>query len=146
GSAERAGDRMRVNAQLIDAETGAHLWADQFDADRSDLLQMQDEIVIRLARVMQIELPAADIARTTRGRPENLDAEDLPQRCESIVTTAEPRPDKTAEGYSLCDRPFQIDGRNVVALPRLSFKSVLPVLRGQSTDRDADIRRADELA
>ena len=39
---------MRVNAQLIDADTGAHLWADQFDADRTDFLQMQDEIVTRL--------------------------------------------------------------------------------------------------
>jgi TolB-like protein len=146
GSEERAGDRVRVNAQLIDAETGTHLWADQFDADRSDLLQMQDQIVTRLARVMQIELPAADIASAGRARPENLDAEELAERCESIFNNHETRPDKIADGVSLCERALQIDGRNVVALTRLSFKYVLPVLRGQSTDREADIRHADELA
>ncbi len=56
GSEQHSGNQVRVNAQLIDAETGAHLWADQFDADRADLLQMQDEIVTRLARAMQIQL------------------------------------------------------------------------------------------
>ena len=49
GSEQHSGNQVRVNAQLIDAETGAHLWADQFDADRADLLQMQDEIVTRIA-------------------------------------------------------------------------------------------------
>jgi TolB-like protein len=144
GSEERAGDRVRVSAQLIDAETGAHLWADQFDAERSDLLQMQDQIVTRLARVMQIELTAADIASAGRARPENLDAEDLAERCESAL--AETEPDKVAAAFSFCERALEIDGRNVVALAHLSFKYVLPVLRGQSTDRAADIRRADELA
>ena len=45
GSVQRDQNRVRVNAQLIDGDTGAHLWADQFDAARADLLQMQDEIV-----------------------------------------------------------------------------------------------------
>jgi TolB-like protein/class 3 adenylate cyclase len=50
GSVQPSGDRMRVNAQLIDAESGAHLWAEQFDTPRADLLQMQDEIVTHLTR------------------------------------------------------------------------------------------------
>ena len=54
GSEQHSGNQVRVNAQLIDAETGAHLWADQFDSNRADLLQMQDEIVTRIARAMQI--------------------------------------------------------------------------------------------
>ena len=66
GSEQHSGNQVRVNAQLIDAETGAHLWADQFDADRTDLLQMQDEIVTRIARAMQIQLVAVDAARVTR--------------------------------------------------------------------------------
>jgi adenylate cyclase len=56
GSEQQSGDRVRVNAQLIEAETGAHLWADQFDADRASLLQMQDEIVTRLARALALQL------------------------------------------------------------------------------------------
>ena len=69
GSEQHSGNQVRVNAQLIDVETGAHLWADQFDADRGDLLKMQDEIVTRLARAMQIQLVAVDAARVTRTRP-----------------------------------------------------------------------------
>lgn len=59
GSAQRSGTRVSVRAQLIDADTSAHLWPDQFDADRADLLAMQDAIVMRLARALEIELAAA---------------------------------------------------------------------------------------
>jgi TolB-like protein/class 3 adenylate cyclase len=146
GSEERAGSRVRVNAQLIDAETGAHLWADQFDAERSDLLQMQDEIVTRVARVMQIELPAADIASAGRARPENLDAEDFAERCEIGFLTSEGGHDKVAAAFSLCEHALRIDGRNVIALAHLAMKYIIPVMEVQSTNRQADIRRADELA
>ena len=52
GSVQPGGDQVRVNAQLIDADSGAHLWAEQFDTPRGDLLQTQDEIVARLARAL----------------------------------------------------------------------------------------------
>jgi len=50
---------VRVNAQLVDADSGAHLWAEQFDAARADLLQTQDEIVTRLAHALQFQLTDA---------------------------------------------------------------------------------------
>ena len=53
GSVQRGGDRMRVNVQLIDAESGAHLWAERFDKPVADLFDMQDEIVARLAGTAQ---------------------------------------------------------------------------------------------
>jgi adenylate cyclase len=83
GSAQKNGARVRVDAQLIDAGTGAYLWADQFDADRADLLEMQDEIVTRLARTLQIELAAAEASRVARAHPENPDAEELALQCEA---------------------------------------------------------------
>jgi len=69
GSAQKSGKRVRVSAQLIDTETGAHLWADQFDADQTDLLEMQDEIVTRLARTLQIQLSAVEASRVARSHP-----------------------------------------------------------------------------
>ena len=63
GSVQPSGNQVRVNAQLIDSDSGAHRWADQFDAARADLLQMQDEIVTRLARAMDLQLPYAEAAR-----------------------------------------------------------------------------------
>ena len=82
----RAAERrraMRVDAQLIDAATGAHLWADQFDADQTDLLAMQDEIVTHLARAIQVELTTAEASRVARAHPENPDAEELALQCEA---------------------------------------------------------------
>ena len=54
-----SGDRTRVNAQLIEVDSGAHIWADQFDTPRADLLKMQDEIVTRLAPAMDLQLQPA---------------------------------------------------------------------------------------
>jgi hypothetical protein len=133
-----------VNAQLIDAETGAHLWADQFDADRGDLLRMQDEIVTRLARAMQIQLVAVDAARVTRTRPGNLDAEDLALRCQAGIYNSV-GPAEFAAAFSLCDRALNIDNGNVIALPRLAMMHIIPVVEARSTDPQADIRQADEL-
>ena len=66
GSVQPSGDRVRVNAQLIDAGSGAHLWADQFDAARAGLLDTQDEIVARLARALDIQLTEVEAARLKR--------------------------------------------------------------------------------
>ena len=63
GSVQRGGNRMRVNVQLIDAETGSHLWAERFDKPLTDLFEMQDEIVARLASTLNAELIAAEARR-----------------------------------------------------------------------------------
>ncbi len=81
GSAQYSVGKMRVNAQLIDTGTGAHIWADQFDADRSDLLEMQDDIVIRLSRALSFQLVDFELARAMRTRPGNLEAQDLAMQC-----------------------------------------------------------------
>jgi adenylate cyclase len=89
GSAQKSGARIRVNAQLIDAETGAHLWADQFDSDQGELLEMQDEIVTRLARALQIQLAAVEASHVKRTHPENPDAEELAMQCEATICAGE---------------------------------------------------------
>ena len=63
GSVQRGGNRMRVNVQLIDAETGNHLWAERFDKPLADLFDMQDEIVARLAGALNAQLTAAEARR-----------------------------------------------------------------------------------
>ena len=80
GSVQGGADRIRVNAQLIDTETGAHLWAERFDKPRADIFDMQDEITTRLARTVGIELVAAEGRRAERERPNNMDAVDLAMR------------------------------------------------------------------
>ena len=80
GSVQRDANRVRVNAQLIDAESGAHLWADRFEEDVVDLFKLQDEVVARLARTLQIELVNAEAQRSLHDRPRNPDAVDLTMR------------------------------------------------------------------
>jgi adenylate cyclase len=145
GGEQRSGNQVRVNAQLIDAETGAHLWADQFDADRADLLQMQDEIVTRLARALKIKLTTVDAARVGHTRPGNLDAEDLAGRCKARAWNAAPGKEWEA-ALALCAQALQIDDSNVTALGRMASWYILPVLEAQSPDPQAAIRHADELA
>ncbi|WP_247541539.1 adenylate/guanylate cyclase domain-containing protein, partial [Bradyrhizobium sp. 168] len=85
GSVQGGGDRIRVNAQLIDTETGAHLWAERFDKPRADIFDMQDEITTRLARTVGVELVAAEGRRAERERPNNMDAGDLAMRGWAIL-------------------------------------------------------------
>jgi len=63
GSVRRSGNKVRVNAQLIDAETDAHLWAEQFDGDMKDLLALQNEITSRIAVALNVELINREAAR-----------------------------------------------------------------------------------
>ena len=74
GSVQRSGNRMRVNVQLIDAETGSHLWAERFDKPLADLFDMQDEIVARLAGALNTQLIAAEARRAERtSTPNSMD-------------------------------------------------------------------------
>ena len=80
GSVQRDANRVRVNAQLIDAESGAHVWADRFEDDVVDLFKLQDDVVARLAGTLQVELLNAEAQRSLHDRPRNPDAIDLTMR------------------------------------------------------------------
>ena len=141
GSAQYSGGKMRVNAQLIDTDTGAHIWADQFDADRSDLLEMQDDIVIRLSRTLSIQLVDFHLARAMRTRPGNLEAQDLALQCLSNLNRS-----KDLEAMGPCRRALQLDSGNALALCLTAIATIFPVLVAQSDNPKEAIRQADELA
>ena len=74
GSVQRSANRMRMNVQLIDAETGNHLWAERFDKPVADLFDMQDEIVARLANALNAQLIIAEARRAERAlNPNSMD-------------------------------------------------------------------------
>jgi TolB-like protein len=74
GSLQRSGNRMRVNAQLIDAQSGNHLWAERFERPMTDLFEMQDEIVARIANTLNAQLVAVEARRAERApAPDSLD-------------------------------------------------------------------------
>lgn len=147
GSAQKSGNRIRVNAQLIDAATGAHLWADRFDADRVDLLQMQDEIVIRLGRSLQIELSGIESGRVARTRANDPDADDLAMRCEAAVLRfgSARALIEAPDSVKACERALQIDDQNVRALENLAVAITGEMISFRTADPAAVRRRAEEL-
>src|SRR5262249_46519813 len=86
GSVQRDQNRVRVNAQLIDAESGADIWADRFEADMADLFKLQDQVVAQLANALRYELGMAEAAKAAGAR--NPDAVDLAMRGWAVMPLA----------------------------------------------------------
>src|SRR5271166_5464933 len=113
GSVQRGGNRMRVNVQLVDAETGNHLWAERFDKPLADLFDMQDEIVARLAGALNAQLAAAE-ARRAEQVP-NPDSMDL--YFQGLAWYNKGRtPDHVVQARSFFDRALTADPDDVEAL------------------------------
>ena len=113
GSVQRGGNRMRVNVQLIDAETGSHLWAERFDKPLADLFDMQDEIVARLAAELNAQLVAAEARRAERtATPDSMDLNFQGLAWLNKGTT----PENVAQARSFFDRALIADPGNVGAL------------------------------
>ena len=144
GSVQPSGDRLRVHAQLIDTESDAHLWADQFDENRSDLLQMQDSIVTRIGFAIGMKL-TEERARRAQTRAANPNAEDLAWRCSAALMQTLWGSERDS-AFRLCEQALEIDPENVRALSLLTFKFTQRFFFLAVPDPQADLRRADELA
>src|SRR5271163_3455732 len=106
GSVQRAGTRVRVNAQLIDAQLGAHLWADRFEEDASDLFKLQDRVVARLANSLGNELVKAEGEKG--GRSQSPDAIDLAMRGRALQMRMSDASDNK-DARALYERALAID-------------------------------------
>src|SRR6185312_4460488 len=88
GSVRKSGDRLRITAQLVDATTGAHLWADRFDGSLDDVFDLQDKVASSVAGVIEPTLQAAETARSANRPTEDLTAYDLYLRAYAIVLSS----------------------------------------------------------
>jgi TolB-like protein/Tfp pilus assembly protein PilF len=113
GSIQRGGGRIRVNVQLIEAETGAHLWAERFDKPIADLFEMQDEIVARLASRLQAELIDAEARRAEKApSPDSMGLYFQGQSQYYRGVT----PDTLTRARTFFERALELDANNVDAL------------------------------
>jgi TolB-like protein/tetratricopeptide (TPR) repeat protein len=117
GSMQRGGNRLRVNVQLVDAETGNHLWAERFDKPVADLLDMQDEIVSRLANALDAELIAAEARRAELSS--HPDAMDLVFRGSGWYNKGI-TPDSIAQARNFFEKAVALDPENVEAMVGLA--------------------------
>jgi TolB-like protein/class 3 adenylate cyclase len=118
GSVQRGGNRFRVNVQLIDAETGNHLWAERFDKPVADLFDMQDEIVSRLANALDAELVAAEARRAERSP--NPDVMDLVFQGRAWWNRGW-TPEHMARARGFFERAMALDPENIEAMVGLAF-------------------------
>jgi len=140
GSVRRSRNQVRVNAQLIDAESDAHLWAERFDGDATDLFALQDEITSRIAVALDLELIAAEATRPA----EHPDALDYILQGRAAVSNPRSR-GKYREAISLFERALALDPQSVAARSWLALTLANRVIN-QMTDRTAgDIARAKGL-
>ncbi len=144
GSVRRSGDLVRVNAQLVDAETGAHLWADRFDRVRADLIEMQNEITAGIASTLRVKLIDIESRRGQRERPGNPDAVDLAMRGWALIYASQTR-DNNAEARRLFEEALTVDPQAAGALTGLGFTHLRDVLNRWTDAYGDHLQRADEL-
>jgi adenylate cyclase len=114
GSVQRAGGRVRITVQLIETETGAHIWAEKYDGSLDDIFDLQDSITEQVAGALQPSIRLAEIDRVGRKRPQDLGAYDYTMRAFKHVWALEK--DETAKGLRLLDEALRIEPDYPLAL------------------------------
>ena len=130
GSVQRNQNHVRVNAQLIDGETGAHLWADRFEESITDLFKLQDQVVARLANTLGYELVKAEAQRGTHST--NPDAIDLTMRGWSAIWQP-PTMESITSARNYFERALTLDPQNAQAMVGLAYARLRASVYGWST-------------
>jgi TolB-like protein len=145
GSVQSAGNRVRISTQLIDAESGVHLWAERFDKPYADLLDTQDEVSARLARAIHVELIAAESRRASRKHAGRLDS--LDHTLNGWAAWNQPLSLEAArKARDFFEAALRLDEHNVSALLGVANAHMWEVNMYVSDDREAQIRAAEAAA
>jgi adenylate cyclase len=146
GSVRRLGDKVEVNAQLVSAESGAHVWTDRFEGERSKLGELQVDVVSRLANSLGVELVKAEALRSMRERPNNPDAVDLAMRARARSNSSGDSKSINSDVIDLGERALALDPQNERAMVDLANALTDRVEDLWSDDPAGDIARAEKLA
>jgi len=114
GSVQRAGGRVRITVQLIETQTGAHIWAEKYDGSLDDVFDLQDSITEQVAGALQPSIRLAEIERVARKRPQDLGAYDFTMRAFKHVWVLEK--EETAKGLKLLNQALEIEQDYPLAL------------------------------
>jgi adenylate cyclase len=144
GSVRRAGDRVTINAQLVDASSGASLWAERFEGKRGDLAALQDRVTGGVAGTLRLELVRAEARRLERDRATDPDALDDAMRGWAVYHRPFSREGRE-EARRLFERALAKDPDAVDALVGLAQVLAANTLEGWSAEPDEDRARADAL-
>jgi adenylate cyclase len=143
GSVRKASGKVRITGQLVDAVTGAHIWADRFERDMADVFALQDEVTVAVVSAIQPKLFQTEIAMATRRRPENLTAYDLFLRAmqQFYLSTRE----GLAEAIRLAHRALELDPQFGLVTALAGVCHMQRVLFGYAVDPQFDRKEAVRL-
>jgi TolB-like protein/class 3 adenylate cyclase len=128
GSVRKTGGRVRITAQLIDAQSGAHLWVDRFDGFLEDIFDLQDKVAVSVAGVIEPTLRHAEIERARRKRPESLDAYELYLRALPFAYTSMPEEADKALGF--LEQAIQLEPDFAIVHAMIAWSHEQRYLRG----------------
>ncbi len=142
GGVRKTGNRVRITTQLVEAETGGHLWADRFDGALEDVFDLQDQITERVVGIVEPSLKRSEIERSRRKPPENLDAYDLYLRALPHMASVMPADARIAAGF--LNRALELDPNYPAAQALLAWCHEICFMRGgfDEADRVAGLDRA----
>lgn len=140
GSVRKAGDHVRIIGQLIDAETGAHIWADRFEGQRHDVFDFEDKITESVVRAIEPSVLSAEIARAKRKHPESLNAYEYYLR--ALPLTYESTQESNAEALSLLNSAIELDPNYGPAYAIAAYINVYSVINGKVEDAERGARMA----
>jgi adenylate cyclase len=144
GSVRKAGGRVRITAQLIDAETGAHLWADRFDGSLEDIFDLQDKVAVSVVGVIEPALEAAEIRRASARPTTDLSAYDLYLR--ALALSHALTRDAFEESLRLLDEAIDRDPAYGPALALATMCHVRRHLSGWTDDPEAELQQCVDRA
>ena len=144
GSVRKAGKRVRVNAQLIDAESGHHIWAEKFDREIEDLFELQDEITHYLAAIVEPEIGKTEQRRVIPDRPNSLAAWELYQR--GMAYLDKWTQDDNLRARDIFLRAIEIDEGYAQAFTGLAYTHHRDIWFGYTDDREASTTALVEAA
>jgi adenylate cyclase len=144
GSVQKAGDRVRITAQLIDATTDYHMWSEHYDRDLSDIFALQDEITMKLISAMQVNLTAGEQARLWEGGTRNIQAFDKLVRGSDCLYRMNEKDNKQAQHFFKA--AINIDKEFAWAYAMLGFTHLLDLLYRWSNSPIKSLEQAETCA
>jgi TolB-like protein/Tfp pilus assembly protein PilF len=144
GSVRKGGDRVRISAQLIDATTGHHVWAETYDRELRDIFSVQDEISLAIVASMRPELRRAEVDRAVRKRPQSLDAYESQLR--GMWHFGKWTPEHNAEARRFLERAVELDPHHADFRARLALIHYADIVYQWSDSRSRSIAALERSA
>ena len=142
----RAGNRVRITAQLIDAASGWHLWAERYDRDLTDIFELQDEVTRRIVDALKVTLSPAEDARLADGGTKNLEAHDCYLRARDLQAGKTKNRETFDQTRKLLNRAIELDPSYALAFARLGLAYMFDFINRWSEDPDGSLEQAKRSA